>query len=123
MQVLRGHTKRLNAIAFSADGRNLVSCGTDRTIRIWDTASGEGRVLTQQAAGIFSDLDHVAFTADGRHVVTRSIAGGVQAWDVSDGKLVATLIAGGNAVYRGGLAVSHASGLVAGSEWVPEPFE
>jgi hypothetical protein len=35
--VLQGHADPALAVAFSPDGKRLVSCSADRTIRIWDT--------------------------------------------------------------------------------------
>lgn len=36
----RGHTNRINGVAFSPDGRWLVSCSCDLTIRTWDIPTG-----------------------------------------------------------------------------------
>ena len=37
---LRGHTKRVEALAFGTDDKQLHSSGADRTARIWDPATG-----------------------------------------------------------------------------------
>jgi len=121
VQVLKGHTKRVNTLAFSPDSRLLVSGATDYTVRLWDTLTGDGRVLVPVHQELFADPEHVAFTADGQCVLIRSIQNGVQAWAVKDGLLVATLIAGSSVAYHGGLAVSHRAGLVAASEWSLDP--
>lgn len=39
--ILTGHTRRINAIAFSADGKTLVSGDEYETIRLWNTATGK----------------------------------------------------------------------------------
>ena len=38
--VLQGHTNLVNSVAFSPDGRHLVSGSFDQTIRVWDALTG-----------------------------------------------------------------------------------
>nr|WP_277879921.1 hypothetical protein [Leptolyngbya sp. FACHB-36] len=36
LQILQGHSSLIFSVAFSADGKNLVSSSMDETIKIWD---------------------------------------------------------------------------------------
>ena len=38
----RGHIGVVKGLAYSPDGKTLASGGTDRTLRTWDAATGEG---------------------------------------------------------------------------------
>ena len=38
---LKGHTDRVQAMSYSADGRTLITGGDDKTIRIWNAETGE----------------------------------------------------------------------------------
>src|SRR5437879_5793811 len=40
MQILRGHTAVVRALAFAPDGTLLASAGEDRTIRLWQFPDG-----------------------------------------------------------------------------------
>ena len=37
---LRGHSRTVNSIAFSPDGKRVVSGSRDKLVKIWDAASG-----------------------------------------------------------------------------------
>ena len=39
----QGHTGEINAVAFNRDGRRLLSASGDRTVRLWDVATGQCR--------------------------------------------------------------------------------
>jgi WD40 repeat protein len=60
--VLGQHANRIQALAFSPDGRLLVSGGSDRQIRLWDLASRQP-VATFQYADYITDVD---FSPDGQ---------------------------------------------------------
>jgi tetratricopeptide (TPR) repeat protein len=40
-RILKGHTKTISALAISSDNRWIASASWDKTVRIWDTYSGE----------------------------------------------------------------------------------
>ena len=42
--VLGGHTGAVTAVAFGHDGKWLISGGADRTVRVWDLATGQERL-------------------------------------------------------------------------------
>lgn len=51
---LQGHSSAIRAIEFSPDGRQLVSAGEDRAIRIWDIESGQETATFEMSAKLLA---------------------------------------------------------------------
>jgi WD40 repeat protein len=88
---LRGHSDRVWSVAFSPDGKRIVSGSTvDSTIKVWDAVGG-AEVLTLPSDGpVFG----VAFSPDGKRIISCSFAGTVKVWDSATGTELMTLVFG-----------------------------
>jgi WD40 repeat protein len=74
------------AVAFSPDGRSLVSAADQRTIDVWDAASGARRDVL---AGHSTPAGALGFSADGETLYSAGADGAVIAWDLAgDRRLV-----------------------------------
>jgi WD40 repeat protein len=82
VMVFRGHQKSVTSVAFSADGKSIVSGSRDRTVRVWDATTGtQQHILTGHEDWVRS----VAFSADGKSIVSGSDDGTVRVWDATTG--------------------------------------
>ena len=90
-QTLEGHGSSVRSVAFSADGRHVVSGSADKTIKIWDCETG---TCTQTLEGHGDWVRSVAFSADGRHVVSGSDDQTIKIWDCETGTCTRTLDVG-----------------------------
>jgi len=87
MRTFDGHSSQVNSIAFSDDGKFLASASLDRTIKIWDLATGKSiRDLT----GHLSNVSALAFSSDSRFIASGSTDKTVKLWDVQSGKAIRT---------------------------------
>lgn len=78
-----GHLAKVTCLAFSPDGRQLVSGGEDRVLLVWDVATGQ---VVQRLEGHGGWVCSCAFLPDGRGVVSGGWGGEVFAWDRKSGE-------------------------------------
>ena len=81
--LLTGHQEPVLALAFSKDGKSLISGGMDDQAIIWDVAT---RVPLLRLEGHSGDVNAVKFSPDGLRAVTGSDDASVAMWRVRDGK-------------------------------------
>jgi WD40 repeat protein len=93
---LVGHTEPVKSVAFSPDGKTLASGGADKTVKLWDAATGQERATLTDNPGA---VDSVAFSPDSKTLASASAnaeapwnnPGEVRLWDVASGQKRATL--------------------------------
>jgi WD40 repeat protein len=75
-------------VAFSPDGRRIVSGSVDGTVRVWYGSSGQQiSILKGHEDWVYS----VAFSPDGRRIVSGSGDKTVRVWDGSSGQQISIL--------------------------------
>jgi len=82
LKALRGHFNSVNSVAFSPDGRQIVTSSADSTAKLWDASTGR-ELLTLHHGRIISS---VAFSPDGRRIVTGGWDNTARVWDAGTGR-------------------------------------
>jgi WD40 repeat protein/uncharacterized caspase-like protein len=85
VRVMKGHKNVVVALAFSPDGKRLLSGSADKTAIIWDV---DGGVQVQQLSGHAGTVSAVSFSPDGERVVTGSEDETLRLWRTDDGGML-----------------------------------
>ncbi|TBU26176.1 hypothetical protein BD311DRAFT_456237, partial [Dichomitus squalens] len=85
--VLSRHTFWVHSVAYSPDGRHIVSGSSDRTVRVWDAETGES-ILELSCGSWAAWVQEVAFSPDGHHIAAAVQDSTVRIWDSTTGEAV-----------------------------------
>ena len=80
--VLKGHAATVLSVAFSPDGKRIVTGSEDATARIWNAETGaEIAVLRGHNGGLSA-----SFSPDGKRILTAGLDGTARIWDAATGE-------------------------------------
>jgi len=75
IMILKGHTDKVFSVAFTEDGRYVISGGADTTMRMWEINSGVTVRVFQGHTGYVTDL-----IVDGKQLYSSSTDGTMKQW-------------------------------------------
>ncbi|MBW4448809.1 MAG: hypothetical protein KME38_18590 [Spirirestis rafaelensis WJT71-NPBG6] len=88
IKTLTGHTRSVIAIAFSPDGKYVISGSRDSTLKIWNWQTGvEVRTLRSHTSWV----NAIAISPDGKYLISASLDKALKVWDWQTGIEVRTI--------------------------------
>jgi WD40 repeat protein len=83
-RALAGDDRVVSAVAFSPDGKSIVSGSADNTLRLWDAETRQP--IGEPLKGHTRMVEGVAFSPDGKRIVSGSADNTLRLWDAQTGK-------------------------------------
>lgn len=95
IKTFKGHTKAVNSVAFSPDGKQIISSGDDKAIICWDVETSRKKWWLE---GLSDRVSSAHFSPDGKYVVASSLDGDVVVCESQCGSVVLVLHGHMNAI-------------------------
>jgi WD40 repeat protein len=83
-----GHTSDISAVAFSPDGRNIITASSDSTIRVWDVSTGD----QVKSFAIKTKVNVMALSRDGSRIAAGLGTGGILLLNAETGEPIRTFL-------------------------------
>jgi len=85
---MRGHTDRVTGVAHLPDGRRIITCSFDGSLRLWNLESGT-QIGDDWRDGLKEEMWSIALSPNSKTVASGGRDGKVRLWDVETKKVVA----------------------------------
>ncbi|MDP4266085.1 MAG: WD40 repeat domain-containing protein [Bacteroidota bacterium] len=82
------HEGQVNDVAYCPSGKYLASCGTDKTVKIWNM---ETRTLEKTLNGHDGSVEAICFSPNGKYLLSGGADNIIKVWDVETGNLIKDL--------------------------------
>jgi WD40 repeat protein len=112
IRTLAGHSDNVSGCTISPDGSFIVSASWDKTLKIWDAATGKERFAL---SGHADSICGCAISPDGSFIVSASADRTLKVWDASTGKERLTLA--GHNLLVSGCAISPDGSFIVSTSW------
>src|SRR5579859_5086185 len=92
-RTFEGHTDGVTGVAYSLDGKYILTGSEDLTARVWDVTNGQTiRTFRNHRYRVLS----VAYSPDGKYVLTGNNDGVARLWGVNSGQMIRVFFSGGD---------------------------
>ncbi|KAF9461750.1 hypothetical protein BDZ94DRAFT_1323097 [Collybia nuda] len=81
--VSEGHKNSVMAVAYSPDSQHIASASGDKTIRVWDAATGDA--VGEPLKGHTDWVAALAYSSNGKHIASGSYDNTIRVWDIVSG--------------------------------------
>ena len=88
LRVFTGHEDVIKSVAFSPDGKYVLTGSADTTIKLWEAANGK-EVHTLR--GHDGEISSVVFSPNGKYILSGGADSTAKLWDVATGQEIRTL--------------------------------